>query len=532
MPQLPSLPALLVSIDTGGADYTVRLSDMANVWTESLDRKAICMRGWSENTVIDPSDTPENMGTLLTSLRSALDSSHSGHAQTSISLSPGSAKDAGDDSLTLNVTCSLPGLQPLKWPLHLKKCPSSAIAVDLVLPLIQAQHARQRQVVSLIDIVGNKDGALAKLLDKLEATGTGLENVFTSLSGKKKVPRAMAEAKVKGLAVFDVKSWKTELGDEDDGPDSPSDLIQAVLGRDGLQYSSTFEIERSTVLDTWWSDFQGTSQISHPSQAQAASAIKGTPPSLDAKESDMGDDDFQVQPTPPHLLSPGKSGPAGRDRPKEGDDCGEDQDDQLAVLNKRSVVSPASSKDQTKNPRSRLGAIGSENQQLSAKSVKEDANNGQKLLNTSAEESETASEASDDEIALPNREKPRPPAVSHSTAKPGAKIGVIGKSVKTKLHSPAQETGPVAEEKASVDPGPMTKRLGVIGKNAKSERPIPGAGGDDSGTARGISETREIDAKDEPRESSQERADRKREELKRELDRKTAAGPAKKKRRF
>src|SRR5690242_19223257 len=111
--QSASLPVLLVSAEMGPASYTIRLTDMANLWTETLERKDICMRGWCENTSIDPSDTPENMAKFLASLQSALDASQPGHENTSLSLSP-AKDDPTSDTLTLKLTCDLPGFKPLK----------------------------------------------------------------------------------------------------------------------------------------------------------------------------------------------------------------------------------------------------------------------------------------------------------------------------------------------------------------------------------------------------------------------------------
>jgi hypothetical protein len=75
------------------------------------------------------------------------------------------------------------------------------------------------------------------------------------------------------------------------------------------------------------------------------------------------------------------------------------------------------------------------------------------------------------------------------------------------------------------------KKLGVIGKKSDaggSKTPLV-----DNVAKRGRpAENEESQTDDRPRETSQERADRRREELKNELQRKAAAGPAKKKRRF
>ncbi|PHH87023.1 hypothetical protein CDD83_9417 [Cordyceps sp. RAO-2017] len=194
---------------------------MADMWVESLERKEICMRGWAENTSIDPSDTPENMAKFLAILTSALDPLHPGHGDTSVGLAPATSADAGKDGLTL-----------------------------------RAHYARKREVDFLLRALGQKDSVIAKLSDKLEAMGTGLEYVFASLSGKKKVTRSAADGKVKGLAPFDQHDWRADAFRDMDGPDQLGDLLQDVFGDSGLRCRNLVDIDDSHVPDSWWRDLK------------------------------------------------------------------------------------------------------------------------------------------------------------------------------------------------------------------------------------------------------------------------------------
>jgi hypothetical protein len=69
----------------------------------------------------------------------------------------------------------------------------------------------------------------------------------------------------------------------------------------------------------------------------------------------------------------------------------------------------------------------------------------------------------------------------------------------------------------------------MIGKKAASPEPSAASASDDT---RGRSKTPAAESKKQARETSQERADRKRAELQREIEKRAAAGPAKKKRKF
>lgn len=509
LPQASSsdIPMLLVSVDIGTAAYTVRITDLANIWVENLDRKAIFMRGWSENTSIDPSDTPENMAKFLSSLRSALDPTQPGHEQTALTLSPGSSTEAGDDGLTLLVTCPLPGFQPLKWPIHLKKSPPSAIATDLVLPLLEAQFARKQEVEALLQELSHKDTVITKLADKLEATGTGLEHVFTALSGKKKVARTAAEEKIKGLAPFRKHTWKESLKSYDNNPTNVGDLARNVFDGEGLNKRCLVQVDASPALDKWWHDFKGTSQLVHRSKQQRTSSAKRSPSPATKSTNVEEDDDFQVQPTPPHLQSKNKSSPIAI-----ADDASTEGEEELAVKPppQPSARNPESSQDtKTNGLRATAAPI-------------------------SVDEDETASEASDDEMCTTHGPSSFLPAPAPS--KPITKAGGLGRIGGAAAKMRAMEAAETTEMKENIENQTTTKphmpkKLGVIGKK-------PDTGGSktsivDSTAKRGRpAEREESQNEDQLRETSQERADRRREELKNELQRKAAAGPAKKKRRF
>lgn len=526
----PGVPVLLAFLDVGTADYTLRVTDLANVWAETLERKAICMRGWSENTSIDPSDTPENMAKFLSSLRSALDSSEPGHNQTSLRLSPATAEEVEENGLTLRMTCELPGFQPLKWPMHLKKCPSSAIATDLVLPLIQAQHARDREVESLIQTLKNKDTVITKVLDKLEATGTGLEHVFTALSGRKKVARSAAEDKVKGLAPFSRRKWKASLDDSEDGPNNASDLVEGVFGEGGLRYQNVLEVDRSPELDSWWHDFHATSQAPSQRQIEKTSQQKQQTPDPPA-QSINSDDDFQVQLTPPHLTKHAQGGnePMADDASTEGEDVSPVPDRVPAP-----TVSETQQPGRTK-PAPRLGTIGRKEKPAPSHSpTPKTSQTPQKAAAQTGDDSETASEANDDDAtaSLPDSSPHRaPPSPKPAPAKKGG-LGRIG-GQKPRPVAVGKTEADTASDAETADAAARPRKLGVIGKKIGGVTSHAASDVSEGDTHRGRLAARgSEDVKEETRETSQERADRKRQELKRELEKKAAAGPAKKKRKF
>lgn len=496
----PGYPALLISLSFGPSSYSVHLTDLANVWSEHLDRRAICMRGWKENTTIDPSDTPENMSKFLSCLKSALDGFQTpGQNTASVRLSADSS-EAGPDGLTLRITCPLPGFPPLRWPMFLAKQPPSAISTDLLLPLIQAQSVKMRQMDYMIDLLQKKDVVIAKLLDKIESSGVALENVFTALAGRRKVTRSVAEDKVKGLAPFDLHEWKTSGVALEDGPADFTRLLATVFGDEGLVYQAE-QIPLGS-LENWWKstgsvDMSSATNLALEGVETAPEPLrivetvgKRSPPPISianplpkALSSDTDDDaEFQFQSTPPRLS-----------------------------LSKE-LTRPSTRKPDFLPPKAPLPA-----------------------------ESETESEAEEDKkrASPPRRHSPTSPPPHWPESAPKKKVlGKIG-AKQAPVVLPQEDSAPplstvVAtsglepQPTVRIDTGPPLRKLGKIGKPSEP----PAKGDPDRGRLREVVDTKNsISTTPVVRGTSAERADRRREELKREREQKIAAGP-KKKRRF
>lgn len=528
LPASSRLPALIVSAQIGAASYTVRISDMANVWVESLDRKAICMRAWAENTTIDPSDTLENMAKFLATLSSALDPLHPSHGETSLGLAAAATDDAGDGGLTLRVTCALPGFAPLKWPLHLSKSPPSAVATHLVPPLLEAQCARKREVESLLHVIGQKDSVLNKLSDKLEAMGVGLEHVFTALSGRKRVTRLAADDKVRGLAPFDRPKWEADMCHGTDGPNNTRLLVQSIFGDAGLCYVGTTETRETPVLDRWWHDSGPTTQSAAREPARLTTPPSQTrPPNADPDQ----DGEFQVQATPPRLRT--KAGQQGQEAAGEApathqtSSTADDGDEPLIPdSNPSPEFSASTGHTAPRKTPSVLGSRGGEKTSVQPRPESADQAGPKQLL----DDSETASEDSDDGAATasdPASPSSRSPAET-GLATPRAGLGSIGRGSPRKACLGDEKPPKVDAE----DAVPPRKKLGLIGNKIGRGAPSPMSAQETERARVSAQADEDALAKSVARESSLERADRKREELKRSLEKKAAASPARKKRRF
>jgi hypothetical protein len=510
----PGIPTLLVSTAFTDDSYSVHLSDLANVWVETLDRRPIVKRGMVEDTSIDPSDGPDQIRRMLELLRAAFDASDREHANTSLTLARGD--DA--DMLVVHVTCVLPKpLKPFKWPMHLKKCSQSTIASELVLPMIQAHEARAREIDQLISLLREKDAVINRLIDKLEATGTGLEHVFNALSGKRKVTRATAEGKVKGLAPVsesDFRSKAVELHPVAQSSDVSS-LLRSVFGAAGLKYKSDLDLEASTTLNDWWTKLAKGRNVILSERGDKEE--RKTAPAPPQPEPCNDDDDFQVQATPPGARSTRK-----RASPPPAADDDETSDGEDAAEPEAPAPSPA----KPKATGSRLGAIGRNKKPPPSPQPPSMSQRLTRSHGPPEAHSETASEPDENDLAS----SPPPPSPKPAPKRGG--LGRIGGKPKqeTPAARPARSPSPAAapEESSQL---PRRHKLGMIGKKAASPGP-DASGASASDETRGRSKTPATQSKDQARETSQERADRKRAELQREMEKRAAAGPAKKRRKF
>jgi len=273
-------PTLLVSTRFTTSSYAVHVSDLTNIWSECLDRRAIILRALNENTCIDPSDGDENMKSFLRCLEASLDAAEPDHGLTTLSLAKGMTNQAEADAgratdgsgLILKVTCELPrelSATPLAWNMYLEMGPPSAMTTELILPLVEAHRAERSRTESLVDVIQQKDAVITKLVDKLDATGIPLENIFTSLSTKRKVMREQANTRVKGLGPFDREKWNAEVTAEGEATDIPS-LLNSVFAS-GVAYNPS--MASSQKFEAWWEDTDSSEAIQRTRDSRSIKSL-------------------------------------------------------------------------------------------------------------------------------------------------------------------------------------------------------------------------------------------------------------------
>jgi hypothetical protein len=554
------LPALLISEAFTAASYTVHLTDLTYIWSECLDRRDIIRRSHAEDTSIDPSDN-EQLQILLEKIKLGL----AGGKDTTLALTI--RADADRPSLTLNINVKLPGgLAPLQWPVQLAAAPQSIMTSQFMVPLLQAQHAKTQDVASLVDVLKDKDHVIQKLLDKLEGQGTELGQIFPQAAGRigRKVDRKSAEGRVKGLGQFDLETWQKSRNHE-----TSRDVAALVGDVFAADSADTFGIAGSVAgsedPESWWESIKGITinLDSGKFSTNGVSGARSTPlrskPPL-RKEETIEDDAFQVQATPPHLT---KSPQRAASNPVINDST--DVDDGLDAPTQRSKIPdsfPASPPQADPSPKKskKLGAIGSK--KAAAKIDPPD-------------DEDTAGEASFPLKANADKStaSPTPPPVYEKVIRPKKRLGQIGRGKELPPPEPEPELeGKISPPPAKKSPAPEAPRakkgkLGQIGgKKKRAETPPPaeeaqqqpdastsatpnrklGAIGHrhqppatkKEGSPSQAEESRgraslqpEKEKTPPPRETSEERADKKRLQLKRELEEKSKA-PVKKRKKF
>jgi len=430
------------------------------------------------------------------------------------------------------------------------------------MPLLHQAYHLQQKVELMVKEIYDKDRVISKITDRLETSGNDLTAVFPGVSNiktnRKRSQREQLAKHVKGLGDFDLSHWDIQhpraYADVKDL--SPTELNAIVADLPNLPVS----VSRGDRIDWWvklgerstWSDRERHSSSVVSRSVDDRRAAENIDKTENATTHDS-DDDFQRQATPsqsnqrneraipalasanPPEVQPEQSQYASQQHPTvtpADDESTTDDDSDLdapqrmsqatgrpnrsltprkssTVVVDRRTSSPAREAPESRvmsppvKPRSTLGSLGGK----SKVSVTPEPTTGR----------------------------------DERQAKPITKLGTLGG--RTQAHLEREQTPPPSKraQNASVTPSPNKhKRLGVVGgKSIDSQTSSyqPSALTEDATPepARQASppraRRREIEATTAPRETSQERADRKRDQLKRDLEEKAKA-PAKKKRRF
>ncbi|KAH0403814.1 XLF-domain-containing protein, partial [Aureobasidium melanogenum] len=276
---LEGLPKLLVKYVVGAAGYTVSITDLANIWIETLANVDVTRNAEMQNCSINPGDDGGQLRILLEQIRDIL--RHQDGTTVHLALQP-------PDHLRLALRAPLPPpLPPFEWNMVLTRATSIEVVSEVISPLLLLAHQQQQQLSFLLGQLKDKDHAMSRLLDKMEATNTDLGSVFPGVSAgrnsQKSLKRNHVASRVPGLAPFQPGSELQHSGD------TPStETLYAVL-RD---VPSDMAPSITNTSDAWWQNM--------PNQQESIEVSVPMPSVLDDDETD-DDLDFQTQTIPEQL---------------------------------------------------------------------------------------------------------------------------------------------------------------------------------------------------------------------------------------
>jgi hypothetical protein len=569
------LPSLLVKASFSKNGYSICLTDLSRVWAEELNKPEVITRARARNCSIDPGEDTEQYEIFVEKLQSALQQ----HGNTTLALST-----TKNGNLKLHLEAPLPSPLPtFEWEVDLKQMSDRSVEVDLVSPLLQKACLLERHMQMLIAEIQAKDKVIGKITDRLESSGHDLTSVFPGVKTTgNKSKREQFARHVRGLGEFDEASWSAKVAADNDGLSVPDESVDAILAS-----LPPVKAEKETHVD-WWRKVVNGQHIALTKEGGLDDGTTSRNQNLNHEQSfsgrsksDVGDDndDFQRQATPPHLRAhsalPTSNGNV--DEPMHDQDSTEDEDDldgppsrpkpatRPTQHNNNGAPAPANTRTSLTPPAT------STTTHAAATSGpfthEEDTEDDDDDLDGPSQSSQKPATSSSQ---LPSREKSQTPQPPISSApSPRKRLGTLGGRARTKSPTPMSTT-PIEEEHASPTPSPAKpkakSKLGTIGgRKAKPQEPsldldsedieTPLPLGKKLGTIGGRHETKSSraptasatperqtteaaekhkqDVKAEPAEPEDpvERANAKRDALKRQLEEKAKA-PVKKKRKF
>ncbi|KAM0720237.1 hypothetical protein Q7P37_004373 [Cladosporium fusiforme] len=576
------LPPLLLKASFGSQGYSVRLTDLSRVWTETLGRKDIINQAKRISCSIDPGEDNEQFDIFLDNVRSALDQND----KTSLALA-----STKTNSLKLILENPLPAPLPaFEWEINLKRAPDECVKDEIVSPLMQKAHQLNHNLELLIAELQAKDKIIAKITDRLETSGHDLTAVFPGVANVKlsrnKPQQEQLARHVRGLGQFEEDAFRKQIAARSEDAVMPSESADVLFA----SLSTATEGAETAHQDTdWWRWIspgkpvnlaKDTSEHADKSRRDVA----GSGERSDQREaSDTAQDDgFQRQATPPNLRSERQQVRANsnddiemrddvprpsslRDRYQYGvEDESTDDEDDLDGQVQRSRPPPKRTSPTIAPPREPTP------KSPSPPPVPKPSSH---VPFTHDEDTET--EDSDDDLDKPSQPSQKTAASSQlpsrqrtQTPQPAApsprkKLGTLGGRARTTEPPPSPpDNEPIESEPApapkskpklgtlggkksqpqkprsktpsrSPSPKPLSKRPGIIGgKRAASPSSLSEPKHDDLETSTTRASRRQASPPAAALAMTEdERADAKREALRKELDAKAKA-PVKKKRKF
>lgn len=202
-----SMP-LMVQTEFDLHRYTIYLTDLTNVWMESLDRRHIIKRSFDLDTSIDPSEDASQMRAFLSHIEQVFSE------DSTAELCMSSNDDA--DHVTMNMKIPLPHPLPsLKWACELSRCSQDVLTERLVLPLLASRLKSTIEKTSLLSHIKERDSIITKLITQMQHDGSDISMIFpgsvaSKLGNKADVREALGKS-IRGMGEFNEHQWHNHM---------------------------------------------------------------------------------------------------------------------------------------------------------------------------------------------------------------------------------------------------------------------------------------------------------------------------------
>lgn len=303
---LQSLPQLLVRCSFKSDSYSVFLTDLTRVWSETLTRREIIKRALNENTSIDPTEDNTQLRVLLDTIKAPL-FGHDGVLELA---------KASYSTILLRATARLPPpLDSLSWTYRLTLASESSLKHELIAPMWVLAYKQQQEIRDLLRYLREKDHVISKLLDSVESSNTDLATIFPSTAGMKTVKdtsrREQAMQHVPGLGAFDEGTWQEEFKKKEARfRDALSSSVALTQANASVFESLCSRSEPVTHSAEWWDDL-GNLPAEIPDVADSTPSVRDEEKPLlaeqpnrpvDDDETESEEDEYQVEHLPAHIL--------------------------------------------------------------------------------------------------------------------------------------------------------------------------------------------------------------------------------------
>ncbi|KAI7196714.1 hypothetical protein D0869_02300 [Hortaea werneckii] len=298
-------PPLLIKAHLHSEGYTIHLTDLSRIWSESLTKREINKRALNNDCSIDPTDGPEQYTILLEKINGTLEQEDG----TSLRFRPGDT----EQRLKLELQAPLPHpLSPLNWTVDFSLQESDQLNDQLITPLFHQCHKFQAQTRLLMHALHEKDRVISKLCDRLEASGNDLSIPFPQTNGKlnrksKRSHREQLAPFVRGLGDFDENDWRKQWEQMDRGEERLEDGVLEEVTK-GLKVAANDEKVPSIRAERWRRFGSEVTSANLQTKSNGIASGGGSQAPIESKETLQESpgsgggteiDEFQRQSTPP-----------------------------------------------------------------------------------------------------------------------------------------------------------------------------------------------------------------------------------------